>query len=208
VLKGAEAAKAERFRFSSREEALGFFRQIHDLIGTLKTPDSPTDRVRAFCKKLSDGKAVYLECQPEPWSRQSCCDSNVEEYVRLHGGASVFGYRIWFNSPRYIESESHAVWSDGQTLRDVSFVDTGEKRTLFVPVHSSFSGAFDDVPKKIRHAFDKRDARLVATFNRVEASVPSRMMSREEAWATMPSYEDWKAGKRMPNMIPTFAQGA
>lgn len=195
----------EPFRFGSPQEQAHFFREIHLLIRNLRTPDSVTENVRAFCKKLSDGKPIYLHCEPEAWSRQSCCDTNVEEYAKLHGGESMFGYRIWFSNPRYIEAESHAVWTDGNVIRDVSFSDTGEKRTLFVPVHSTFAGDFDDVPKKVRHAFDKKGARLVAIFNRIEMSVSSRQMSREEAWNTMLTYQQWLDGKRMNNIIPTFS---
>ena len=192
---------SEHFRFDSLEDRNHFFSQIKLLIKNLKTPDSLTDDVRKFCKTLSDQRPFYLSCEPEPWSRQSCCDTNVEEYIKIHGGTAMYGHRIWFNNPVYIEAESHAIWKDGNAVRDVSFVDSGDKRTLFVPAHSSFRGVFDELPEKIRHAFATRDLKLVRALNKMEASIPYTQMSREEVWATMLTYEQWMAGSRMPNMI-------
>jgi hypothetical protein len=110
------------------------------------------------------------------------------------------GYRIWYSAPRYIEGERHAVWTDGSQVRDVSFCDTGETRILFVPDDQRFEGA----RKKVRYAFEDADRQLVARFDAIERMAPIAQMSAEQAWAVMPSYEQWLAGDRMPNLIPTL----
>lgn len=73
--------------------------------------------------------------------------------MKDNGGEMLCGYRIWYNEPLYIEGERHAVWSDGESIRDVSFVDTGETTVLFVPDNYGF----DDVPSKVRLAFNEAD---------------------------------------------------
>lgn len=171
------------------------------LFKNLTTPSAVTERVIEFCRIIGDQSPVFLDCEPEPWSRQSCCDSNVLEYMKSHGGEMLCGYRIWFNDPTCIEGERHAIWKGGDVIRDVSFVDTGETRTLFLPDDSGFEGGFDEAPPKRRMAFSPHDKALLAEFEAIEAQVPSGRMSRDEAWRRMLTYEDWRSGKRMNNAV-------
>lgn len=170
------------------------------LRANLTTPTEINDQVLQFSRLLSSNGPVFLECQPEFWSRQSCCDINVEKYIEQHGGRALCGYRIWYNGPIYIEGERHVVWTNGEITRDVSFVDTGETRILFVPDELGFSEA----PGKVRFAFNDVDKALLAQFEVMERAVPMVKASAQEAWETMPTYEQWLGGKRMPNVIPGF----
>lgn len=181
------------------QAAVALMTAINGLIRNLTTPAEITPSLIDFCKKLSPEAPIFLSCEPELWSRQSCCDLNVEEFVRLHGGSPIFGYRIWSAGGRYVEAERHAVWTDGSSIRDVSFVDTGEVTTVFLPDEASSGANFDDGPQKVRHAFELEDKKLVDALNRMEP--PIRRMEDAEAWARMLTYEDWKNGKRMPNLL-------
>lgn len=176
-------------------------RGADQLFEGLMTPAVINEQVTLFAQHLGGKAPMFLDCQPEPWSRQSCCDLNVEKYVETHGGRSLCGYRIWYNEPRYIEGERHAVWTDEETIRDVSFVDTGETRTVFVPDELGF----DDGPAKVRFALDERAKQALDDYEKLASLVPIVKMSDAEAWSTYPSYEDWIAGKRMPNLIPSFS---
>ncbi|WP_046657225.1 hypothetical protein [Lysobacter capsici] len=183
-----------------------FMRELKALIANLTTPAEVSDRVIKVSAKLSDQAPVYLECQPEKWSRQSCCDKNVLEYAKIHGGESVFGFRLWSNGDIYIEAERHAVWRNGDTFRDVSFVDTGETRVLFVPDSPRVVGGFEAAPPRQRFAFTPRHRQVIAALNYMETLTPRHQMTSDESWEVMPSYEEWQAGKRMPNLIPAVRQ--
>lgn len=169
------------------------------LFNGLTTPENIDEHVIFFSNTLSDKEPIYLNCDPESWSRQSCCDLNVREYIRLHGGEMLCGYRLWYTNPVYIEGERHAVWTDGTRIRDVSFVDTGENRTLFVPDISSFSAR----PKKIRHSFTNESNQILEDYEALERlGPPTITMSNEEAWERMPTYQQWLLeGARMPNVF-------
>lgn len=168
------------------------------LFSNLTTPSEINTQVSHFAKMLSDSNPIFLTCSPEPWSRQSCCDSNVNKYIEVHGGKMLCGYRIWYNKPSYIEGERHAVWTDGKVIRDVSFAETGETRILFVPD----GYGFEEKPGKVRHAFNDPDKEILEKFEITERMIPIKKMTTQECWDLMPTYEDWKNGKRMPNTIP------
>ena len=178
-------------------KALMDSQRLNPLFDRLTTPENLDDRVMQFAKQLSDSAPIFLECEPELWSRQSCCDLNVKEYIREHGGRMLCGYRIWYAEPQYIEGERHAVWTDGETIRDVSFVDTGETQVVFVPDDRTF----DDAPGKVRFAFEEADKKALAAHEKFFGAVPVEKMADDKAWNSYPSYESWLAGKRMPNMV-------
>lgn len=79
-------------------------------------------------------------------------------------------------------------------------VDTGENRTLFVPDDKSF----DEAPLKVRFAFSEIDRAVLAGWEAVMHMVPIQRMSPEEAWNRMPTYEQWLAGSRMPNLVTVW----
>lgn len=167
---------------------------LEHLFSNLTTPSNINEQVEQFSKMLSDKKPIFLDCKPELWSRQSCCDMNVSEYIKVHGGRMICGYRIWYNEPLYIEGERHAVWTDGMSLKDVSFVDDGETRILFVPDDLGFN----DAPGKIRHSFNEMYSDILKQYDALENNV--HRLSSQEAWDRMPTYQQWLDGKRMPNM--------
>ncbi|VVE46788.1 hypothetical protein PCO31110_04510 [Pandoraea communis] len=185
---------------ASVQEAIDIEARCGVLFSGLTTPSSINEQVLQFARTLSATAPSFLDCMPEAWSRQSCCNMNVARYVEDNGGRMVCGYRIWYNEPLYIEGERHAVWADGDTIRDVSFVDTGETRTLFVPDEK----AFDEAPQKVRLAFRDEDKSVLAGWEAMMSMVPVQVWSPEESWDSMPTYEQWLAGKRMPNLIPAW----
>jgi hypothetical protein len=62
-------------------EMLAIARRLDPLINGLTTPEVFDEQVMQFTQQLSSSAPMFLECQPEPWSRQSCCDLNVEKYI-------------------------------------------------------------------------------------------------------------------------------
>jgi hypothetical protein len=188
------------------KEAKKIQKQINRLFKNLTTPETISNFIREFCHSLSDQEPFFIECQPESWSRQSCCDMNVDEYIRIQErGASLYGFRIWYSKqPVYVEAESHVIWRDGDELKDVSFCADGESRTLFVPVRSGFSGKLDDL-KKVRCALSGQDKRALAFFEDYESTVRREQFSRDLAWDVMPTWEKWQNGKRAPDVIDGVA---
>lgn len=187
--------------FSEFNQLAARAKQLDPIFGKLTTPSGVNEQVASFCAELSSLTPIFLTCSPEPWSRQHCCDLNVREYIRLHGGQPLNGYIIWYTAPRYIEAERHCVWTDGNTINDVSFVASGEKTILFVPDNLPF----DDAPKKIRRAFNEQDNKALCAFECLESFQNMVQMPDEQAWNTYPSYEDWLSGKRMGPYVPTPA---
>lgn len=188
---------------ASMQEAMDIEARCGVLFSRLTTPNSINEQVLQFARTLSTAAPSFLDCMPEAWSRQSCCDMNVARYIEDHGGRVICGYRIWYNEPLYIEGERHAVWADGDEIRDVSFVDTGETRTLFVPDEK----AFDEAPQKVRLAFGDADKSVLAGWEAMMSTVPIQFNSPEDSWNSMPTYEQWLAGTRMPNLIPAWRHG-
>lgn len=197
-----KAQNNRRFNIHNSPERAVVMRELKALIANLTTPAAVTENVMEFSRTLSDQSPFFIDCEPEPWSRQSCCDKNVTEFAKNHGGEPVFGFRLWSNGDVYIEAERHAIWRNGDAMRDVSFVDTGEARVLFLPDSSSVTGGFEASPQRIRYAFTPRDRQVIAAYNAMESMAPIGQMTSEESWSAMPSYEEWKAGARMPNLIP------
>lgn len=184
---------------TSMQEAMDIEARCRVLFSGLTTPNSINEQVLQFARTLSTTAPIFLDCMPEAWSRQSCCNMNVARYIDDHGGRIVCGYRIWYNEPLYIEGERHAVWADGDRIRDVSFVDTGETRTLFVADGKDFGKA----PQKVRLAFGDADKSALAGWEAMMSMAATiETMSPEDSWNCMPTYEQWLAGKRMPNLIP------
>ncbi|TDR46635.1 hypothetical protein DFR29_103170 [Tahibacter aquaticus] len=195
------------FRRSHALDAKLALTEFETLITNLTTPKSITEKVLEFSRTLSDQVPFYIDCQPEPWSRQNCCDRNVVEYAKIHGGEPVFGFRLWANGDIYIEAERHAIWKGNEELRDVSFVSSGETHVLFVPDSQNVTGGFDAAPQKIRYAFTPHRRQVIATINALESAAPIGQMTSEESWRVMPTYAQWQNGKRMPNYVPVHLLG-
>jgi hypothetical protein len=186
-----------------RDAVLEIMKQADPLFANLTTPLTVTAEVLQFTRVLNENSPIYLDCCPEPWSRQNCCEANVVRFIEAHGGKMLCGYRIWFNEPRYIEGERHAVWTDGKEVRDVSFVDTGEPRILFLPDQLAFEGA----PKRVRFAFNDVDKKVLAQYEEIERILmPIQTMPAEQAWEVFPTYVQWQQGARVPNVIPALME--
>lgn len=168
----------------------------------LTTPREINKDLLDFCATISDSPPFFVESKPEPWSRQACCERNVHEYIRLHGGEIVCGYRIWYHEPHYIEAERHAIWRNGEEVRDVTFGADGEAQFLFVQDTPARQSRLDDNALRIRWSKDYQTKRLVNIQEEIEGRMRVQRMSEEESWNTMPSYEEWLAGKRMPGLVP------
>lgn len=168
----------------------------------LTTPREINKDLLDYCETISDVPPFFVESKPEPWSRQACCERNVHEYIKLHGGEIVCGYRIWYHEPNYIEAERHAIWRIGEEVRDVTFGADGEARFLFVPDTPSRQSRLDDNALRLRWAKDYQTKRLVKIQEDSERVLAAPRMSDEESWSTMPSYEEWLSGKRMPGLVP------
>lgn len=179
-------------------------RELQKLFNPLRltTPRKINKDLLDFCATISDFPPFFVESKPEPWSRQACCERNVLEYIKLHGGEILCGYRIWYNEPNYIEAERHAIWQKGEEVRDVTFGADGEARFLFIPDTPSRNSRLDDNTPRLRRSKDYQTKRLVKIQEEFEGRLAVQRMSDDESWNTMPSYEEWLAGKRMPGLVP------
>lgn len=164
----------------------------------LTTPSAVTKDIVKFCQTISTSDPFFIDCTPEPWSRQSCCEQNVEEYIALHGGESLFGYKIWAHPPHYIEAERHAIWKSGDTTKDVSFNADGEESILFLPDVPSRQGSLDDNKLRYRWGKDANTKTLISYLEMADQGV--QRMTKEQSWNTMLTYEQWLSGRRMSNI--------
>lgn len=169
----------------------------------LTTPPEITQAIQAFCTKLNpDISPFFIEISPEPWCRQSCCDMNVNEYIKANGGEIICGYKIWYNDePIYLEAERHAIWSDGKNNRDLTFNSDGEEKILFIPDVQGKTKNLEDNEPRIRWAPHNKIRAIIRAFETIESQMPIERMSNEESWKTMPTFEEWQKGKRMPSMF-------
>lgn len=169
----------------------------------LTTPSVVDWKMKPFLKKLSAKQTVFIDVQPEAWSRQCSCDMNVKKLVELIGGSAVVGYKIWYLRNQYIEAERHVVHEKDGIYRDPTFNLDGEMRILFVPDPETSTG-YDDRPLKLREGLTEKAVRFCQERDAFERNDLRPRMSSEESWERMPSYEDWLAGVRVPNAIQAF----
>ncbi|EKG84078.1 hypothetical protein VCHE16_3529 [Vibrio paracholerae HE-16] len=166
----------------------------------LTSPESIDGNILEFCKLISDSEPVFIDVEPEDWCRQSCCDLNVNEYIKANGGQIVCGYKLWYNKPNYIEGERHAVWkgNDG-SLKDITFNADGETRVLFIADVAENQLSLEANKHKIRWGKTKQVQDLISFQEEAESMIPTQTMSDSDAWATAITYKDWSEGKRMPS---------
>jgi len=168
----------------------------------LTTPKNIDENLISFSKKICGSDPFYIPVKPELWSRQSCCDLNVKEYIRLHGGEIVCGYKLWYNNPIYIEAERHAVLlKDGEYL-DVTFNADGEDKILFVVDKPGFCENLDSNVGKIRWGANQDIQLIIDMQEHFESQRNYSKMSDDLAWNTMITYQQWQDGVRMPSIIP------
>ncbi|WP_419771419.1 MAG: hypothetical protein ACNI3C_06400 [Candidatus Marinarcus sp.] len=166
----------------------------------LIAPKTINHDIKTFCKTISDFDPFFIHIEPEPWCRQSCCDLNIQEYIKLNGGQIVCGYKIWYNKPSYMEAERHAVWFSDGIYKDISFNADGEEDILFVPDVIEKQNTLEENKSRIRWGKDSKTKQLIKAQNNFEKIMPMQQMSNEESWNTMLTYEQWQNGQRMSNI--------
>ena len=166
----------------------------------LTAPKSINHDIKTFCKTISDFDPFFLSVEPELWCRQSCCDLNIHEYIKINGGNIVCGYKIWYNKPNYMEAERHAIWVKDGKYKDISFNSEGEEDVLFVPDIIEKQNTLEDNESRIRWCKDAKTKQLIKTQESFEEMTPIQQMSNKDSWDTMLTYEQWKNGQRMSNM--------
>jgi hypothetical protein len=167
----------------------------------LTVPAELNEDIRFFCRSISEIEPIFLEVEPELWSRQSSCNLNVREYIRLNGGEMICGYKIWYHKPKYIEAERHAIWVKDAQYKDISFNADGENRILFLPDSPERQSALDQNKHRFRWGKDSTTRRLIEIQQYAESNVSMQKVSEDVAWNTMLTYEAWKKGQRMPSII-------
>jgi hypothetical protein len=86
----AEAARRAALPGSPQEaREIGAGREL--LFGGITTPSSINEQVLQFARTLSTTAPILLDCAPEAWSRQSCCEMNGGRFIEDHGGRMICG---------------------------------------------------------------------------------------------------------------------
>ncbi len=167
----------------------------------LTTPIEINEDISKFCNRISSFDPFFIFSTPEEWSRQSCCNQNVKEYIRLNGGNIVCGYKIWYNSPIYIEEERHAIWELNGVYKDISFNADGETRILFLPDVLEKQTELEQNKQKIRWGSNWKVRLIIEKQEEMEQLANIQQMSDEESWNAMLRYEQWKTGDRISNLV-------
>lgn len=162
----------------------------------LTTPETIDDHIAEFCKSISPFVPFFVDVEPEPWSRQSCCDLNVKKYIEENGGEMVCGYKIWYVKDTYIEAERHALWRREDLYKEITFNVDGEESILFLPDIPSKQGSLELGPRKIRHGLNDMFKQMIQFQEAMEGQSTIEQMSDQECWDTMPTFEDWLKGAR------------
>lgn len=102
-------------------------------IGTT-TPAKLTSPILGLCSEISPNhQPRYVSVKQEESAQMSACFKNVADKVARDGGTIVHGWAIWEWPRVFVEAEHHAVWSDGESLIDVTPHASGELEILFLP---------------------------------------------------------------------------
>lgn len=189
-----QALKAERqvsrsFKSPGVPDWFGDMLEMENIFNDLDTPRTVTEHVSRFCSSISSEAPFYIDSEPEPWSRDGCCDLNVMEFIKERGGRVLYGFRIWCNDV-YIEAERHAIWTDGESFRDVSFVADGTVKVLFLPDVAEKQAELTSNKLKIRKALDPKYEEFVSFRSLMDVDLPP--CSAEEAWNISQTYEQWR----------------
>ena len=104
------------------------------LLGSMVTPDSIDKNVNDLIRKVGTKTSpIYLDVEPESYSRVGECLPAVEEKIRRDGGTRVLGWQIW-KTAILAEAEFHAVWkSPEEKLMDITPKPIPVPRILFLP---------------------------------------------------------------------------
>lgn len=99
------------------------------------TPRRVNRNVLGLRRKLGlTAKPVYVPVTDTESFLPNHCFPNVQQKIKMDGGAIQHGWTIWECRQRYVEGEFHAVWisPDGQ-LKDITPKIDGERHILFIP---------------------------------------------------------------------------
>lgn len=173
----------------NKEESIRFKNLKTKMFNNLGTPDQVNELISNFAQEISPLEPFFIECTPEQWSRTLCCNLNVNNYISQHEGEMLSGYIIWYNGKNYVEAERHAIWKKNDIVRDVSFVQSGETKILFLPDTKKF----EDGESKIRFS-SNREERIASCMENILEKRLEKMRKKlpdAEMWEMMESYSQW-----------------
>lgn len=162
----------------------------------LTTPAKIDKNVAAFCRSLSKEAPIFVKVLPQLWSRQSCCEMNVEKRIEECGGEKRIGYKVWYLSSKYIEAERHVIHENNNILSDPTFNVDGEMEILFVPDSIPLPD-FESRESKLCRGFSLRGKRFAEQL-RLQVNNTHRL-TKEASWHKMITYKQWLAGERQAN---------
>uniref|UniRef100_UPI004049E18C SEC-C metal-binding domain-containing protein n=1 Tax=Fulvivirga sp. TaxID=1931237 RepID=UPI004049E18C len=87
--------------------------------------------IELIASKINSGyKPSLIPVKTEEYSIDKFCFPNVEQKIKLHGGSSILGWRIWIHS-FMVEAELHCIWGspDGELI-DIS--PSESKEIIFI----------------------------------------------------------------------------
>lgn len=189
----------EAKELTKREIAQGL-EKIFD-IDKLKAPPRINDDIIKLSKSISDFEPIFIQTEPEPWSRHAHSDFNVNEYIKLNQGKMLCGYKVWYNKAKYIELERYAVWFKDGVYKDLTFQTNGEERILFIPDIIEKQNALEDNKAKIRWGKDTTTRQLIRYYERAEKLKPLEPIDNEKSWNEMQTHEAWQKAKTVSNFL-------
>lgn len=145
----------------------------------LITPVRINGDIIKLCKSVSNFEPFFIKVEPGAWSRQSYCDLNVYEYIKLNNGKIVCGYKVWYNKPKYIELERYAVWFKDDIYKDLTFNANGDESILFIPDVIEKQNTLEDNKAKIRWGKDATTRQLIKYYVRAKKLIPMEQASNE-----------------------------
>jgi hypothetical protein len=100
---------------------------------TATTPNTITEPIRQFCRKLSTEEPVLLDVRPDVFADMGRCYVNAAHVAERIGGKVVFGWLVWELAGIYVTAEHHAVVEIDGAISDVTPTFAGEQTVVFVP---------------------------------------------------------------------------
>lgn len=166
---------------------------------SLTTPSEIDKYVSQFCKRLSPKETcVFLDVQPQNWSRLNYCNKNVDKMKELYGGSMILGYKIWYVPSLYIEAERHAVWlSPENELVDITFNKDGETKILFVPAPqlTTVSARAETKPREGFHPRIVEFIKFQIWTEKMKSQI-SIIDDTWDGWERSVSFESWSQNKK------------
>ncbi len=171
------------------------FSKLSKQLLDVTTPKKIDSNLKRYIDRIdAKSKPIFLNVEPREWSRLQCCDTNVEEMIKLKGGEIVFGHKIWYNKDLFAENELHAVWKDKEgKLIDITFNISGEKRILFIPDERITSIFRPDGSHKIRMVFKAKHQEWLNQLIEVEKLSPFKRPESMVDPNCCPTWKEYQA---------------